>query len=275
METGIYLGLTEDRLLLYMDILGFSKIVDKNRKITMDTRDVLISNLPAFCDSILDKYLNGQGIDSDIRFLWGSDTIAVSTSIDNSRQLFEIYDDIANKFFCHGLVLRGNISIGELYHENNIWGPAFIKAVELEKTDKYPRIIISHETFDRIRAASQNDFFNYLVESEIDGYMYFDYIEYVINKSIKLGTSFLVAALKVYLKTIQVYYSDAIEDKHREKWIWYAKEMSNAIKNNANAIDEDFAASIEKGRKSFLDDIIGHEKFLRDLEPILRGERIC
>jgi len=271
-KTGIYLGLLDEQLLLFADIIGFKEIIKQNRVTRKDTQNVLMTDLTVINKHIVSKYSREQQRALGIKFIWCSDTICVSTSKENSKVILDVLDDIANLFFCSGLVLRGNITIGELYHDENIWGPAFLHAFDLEKTDKYPRIIISDDTLSVISDASHHEYFDFFVESETYGYSYFDYIEYIIKKSIKLGVSFPICALNVYIQTIQGYYLNATEEKQREKWVWYAKEISRAIRNNAKAIDDDFTATIEKGRTSLLEDIVGHERYLRDLESIVRGE---
>lgn len=50
-----------------------------------------------------------------------------------------------------GVLFRGGISVGKLVHDGNIIaGEALVKAVELEKYTKYPRIEISQEIMDLI-----------------------------------------------------------------------------------------------------------------------------
>src|SRR5260221_9308380 len=56
------------------------------------------------------------------------------------------FNGIQNMLFNKEIATRGGISIGNLYlNENKIFGSGLVKAYELEKKAKYPRILIDEE----------------------------------------------------------------------------------------------------------------------------------
>jgi len=61
--------------------------------------------------------------------------------------------------FSHGLLLRGGVAAGKFYSDETlIMGPALIKAVGLEETGNYPRILID-DSIDKVVSALINNFF--------------------------------------------------------------------------------------------------------------------
>ncbi|MDZ4752842.1 MAG: hypothetical protein SGI87_14595 [Flavobacteriales bacterium] len=100
----------------------------------------------------------------------------------------------ADLFSSRGILVRGSITIGQLYHENNeIFGPALIRAHKIEQTACYPRIVIDRELFRRY--FTSRDLVNYqhlthsidykyirpIIRREANGDRIVDYLLYVIN----------------------------------------------------------------------------------------------
>jgi hypothetical protein len=68
--------------------------------------------------------------------------------------------ELAVRLLPSGLLVRGGISKGSLYHENSIlFGPAFLEAYRLESTvANVPRIILSREAYlDVLRYSGEDD----------------------------------------------------------------------------------------------------------------------
>jgi hypothetical protein len=74
-----------------------------------------------------------------------SDCLAVSASADREgrQSLISTVDFLSHGVLSHGFLLRGGITVGDIYHRDNvIFGPAFNRAYELETAVAiHPRII--------------------------------------------------------------------------------------------------------------------------------------
>lgn len=137
----------EDRLIIYIDILGFSSFVNYTSETRVNSSDKImrINNL---LNMIKKFFADDKIIISKSRQVTSfSDLIVVSISlseIDNiDLEIAEFYYLLMNSFF-KGFLLRGSIVYGKLVHTNNIiFGPGLIDAYNKERSiAKYPRIII-------------------------------------------------------------------------------------------------------------------------------------
>lgn len=145
-----------ERYVAFVDILGFGEIVKNS------TRG---DGSPSFDDlvSVLAKMgERDQDIDDvfgdDFKFQTFSDSIIMSEKI-STGGLFQIVTavgDLAIDLLKVGLLMRGGIAKGSLYHESNVvFGPAFLEAYRLESSiANYPRIIVSRDVYADMRADS-------------------------------------------------------------------------------------------------------------------------
>lgn len=136
------------------------------------------------------------------------------------------FNTLQCSLFYKGIVIRGGISIGDLFIEGNkIFGPALIRAYKLEKKAIYPRIVVDKEIFDKKLNHKFKDFFSQLhFKQEADFYYlnYFSQIE-VINKLEKDGTikqlalsSFIEPLVMVINRGILI---DDIEVRKKYEWL--------------------------------------------------------
>lgn len=170
----------EDRIVMFLDILSFKNEIFKtisNEKEIKKIHDVL--NIVKFHD-----------FDKKREVTQFSDSIVVSFRYDNQNQLLYLLDELYSRIislFEMKIILRGAISCGKLIHtKEHIFGPAFIKAYEMEtKCAIYPRIIIDDESF-KISTKTTNFYkdgrsekdalLNYLSKDE-DDLLYLDYFK--------------------------------------------------------------------------------------------------
>ena len=167
----------------FIDILGFSKFIEieENGENTFD----LFGFVKRFCR----LFNSSNKLNVNVAFF--SDSIIMTTS--NINNLF-IPIWLAENYLKDnlGLLFRGGITYGKYYHSDNIaFGPAIIKAYELEQQAKYSRIIIDK---------------NLNVKEDINIYKDDDF--YCINLS---GTTFL-GALRDIKKTGK--YNDCQVNNH-------------------------------------------------------------
>ena len=136
-----------DRLVAFLDILGFKDaVLNRGRGVT-DVIESIDSNL----SSVLDA-MKGEGGDWYSAKLFSD---CMSISCDNfGNNLYYMLNEISNLQFSlatQGLFVRGAITYGPHFeNERIIFSEALIRAYELEQKANYPRIIISDSVLDLI-----------------------------------------------------------------------------------------------------------------------------
>lgn len=139
-----------NHLVAFLDILGFSSLCMKSERDKDSLRN--LEEIYSICEEIPKKFQNRIG-KQFIKTIIVSDSIMLSLEITNMKPTLE---ECANFFLACGQVqfqlalkgywLRGGISYGKLYVNESkklLFGPAFIKAVHLEKNiAKFPRIAV-------------------------------------------------------------------------------------------------------------------------------------
>ena len=179
----------EDRIVAFIDVLGFSYMVGKSANDLARLRHLT---------SALDEFHNlmweweGDVSYSSFAFTQFSDSIVISSLADSSdsfEMLQQVLCGIMMLASRYGILVRGGITRGPLIHDDSLLlGPAMVEAYLLEsKCAVYPRIIIdesiklafdeniehyvnNYTTFTQI--PSQDFIFN----KDVDGWWYIDYI---------------------------------------------------------------------------------------------------
>lgn len=134
-----------NHIVAFIDILGFKSIVEESStdKAVFDTILNSLKTLEQHVEYNAGKAAHRQSVFKMTQF---SDSIVISRPNTEDALFFMIMDlnFLQNVLAKSGVLIRGGVSYGSLYHENNIcFGPAFVKAYELEsKHAIYPRIII-------------------------------------------------------------------------------------------------------------------------------------
>lgn len=183
--TSIY----EDRILAFVDILGFKDMVHIS---SFDPREQ--QRIKAAMDIIHSyKVLNDAGEDGGLRKLGVqvttfSDSAILSYPVNFDGGLFHVLLDLIHlqiDLSNIGVFIRGGVSIGPAHHDEvNAYGPAMIEAYGLE-SDKavYPRIILTDQTLSIGISVSQNhrnpvdmSLLNSVIRQDEDGFYYLDYL---------------------------------------------------------------------------------------------------
>jgi len=133
----------EERLILFLDFLGFRDIVRQTAK-NADSRAALLGAI-SFLSSELKR-----NDESDIGKMVTqfSDSVVVSYPVTEVSSVFTLVNDVAlaiMELAFAGYLLRGGITVGKLIHtEEYLVGPAMIKAYEMEsKRAIYPRDLLT------------------------------------------------------------------------------------------------------------------------------------
>ncbi len=182
----------ETRLIAFVDILGWTKAV---RTASRDPEQ--IQKLGLVLNTIrsqiqqskwMAKHGDADGWPGDPQVTQFSDCLTISTQADyiGKSQLVSALGFLSMSMLHQGFLLRGGLTIGELYHrECMVFGPAFLKAYELEsRCAVYPRIILDpvlseqwgqddayHEKGGRLIAHART------WRLSFDGFRFFDFLQ--------------------------------------------------------------------------------------------------
>lgn len=183
------LSIYENRILAFVDILGFKNMVQvsasnpQEQLRLMKAMDIIHSY----------KTLNDGGPDGGLR-KYGvqvttfSDSAILSYPISFDGGLFYVLLDLIHlqiDLACLGIFIRGGVSVGPAHHDEfNAFGPAMVEAYELEsKIAEYPRIILSPQTLSAGITASKEhqdpydiSLLNSIIRQDTDGFYFLDYL---------------------------------------------------------------------------------------------------
>lgn len=180
-----------ERLVAFIDILGFRDLLDRSvesEDIAENLHNALKRIMELKKENEFNSYYDYESYyESCVEISTFSDSIAISYPIDYKGGLFLILCDLAHlqlDLAQQGVLIRGGITIGQLYHKDDIiYGPAFIEAYNLEhKKAIYPRIIIEEDKlFDGIIKTKncsdielEIEYFESCLNKDEDGFFYLD-----------------------------------------------------------------------------------------------------
>lgn len=184
----------EDRLCLFIDILGFKQHIEESVK---DEAKSTVRPFTVFrihyALSAISRAMNfsleglSTGVRSSKQVTQFSDSVVVSYKLDEKSAVFDMLYDIyllQIQLIQHGILVRGAITAGKLFHDKNlVFGPALVKAAELEKLAMYPRVILNQEIIDlgKNRHAQHHSSDDEeksimsLLKQDLDGMFFIDY----------------------------------------------------------------------------------------------------
>lgn len=145
----------ENRVCLFLDILGFSEHVKQS--VDKDGKEIAqkVSEIATLLELLPLKMKTFGNINSDRQITQFSDSIVISFQLNDKNAFIQLLDDIIQivvNFILKGYLVRGGIAYGYLLHNDNIvFGPAMSSAYELEsKIAIYPRIIFDRELVEEL-----------------------------------------------------------------------------------------------------------------------------
>lgn len=227
----------QNNIVAFIDILGFKeflKVEDKAEKILE-----LLSRLKQLekGESNISMQRNGQITEFVIEpvVTCFSDNIVISLSEDHlsgfitwGHVVVEFVNRIqwmAMSALQEGLLIRGGMTIGSLYHKNGmVFGPGFIESHYLEsKVAIYPRIIAARSLVDCLRknGSGAPDYFF----QDVDGIFSLDYLTSMIprinDKEIEEVTNVIKANISKFgdVKTL----------KELAKWQWFQRSFNSSL----------------------------------------------
>ncbi len=136
----------EKRIVAFLDILGFSSMVDDSK---VDTP--LRLKLKRATEIIYESTHTNETGRCVSTF---SDSAVISYPLNRESSLFCLLIDIIHlqlKLGAIGIFIRGGISIGDCFHDGNlIFGPAMNESYQFEhEVAKWPRVVISEDTLKK------------------------------------------------------------------------------------------------------------------------------
>lgn len=152
----------ENRIVLFLDILGFKKIIEETEikgQENVDQTEFLIETIKEMKEAV-----NLTSTETTKNVTQFSDSIVVSFAENDQKEIPRLFFDLQRliaKLLARGILCRGAISYGKLYHKNDlVFGPALVDAYETEsQAALYPRIILDQSVIDVMK-------YNYSLENK-------------------------------------------------------------------------------------------------------------
>jgi hypothetical protein len=229
-------------LVTYIDILGFSELIETKKAgdISRIIRVVKEAVQP-------DRFKHNDDLIPDDEYVNFSDSSVISRPLDTPNlrpglQLFSLLCHLvraqANLIFEEGIFMRGSVTIGLAVRSwGQLFGPAIVRAYNLEKVAKNPRIIVDSNIFkvlDPMPNAWHNDKdtdkkeLRKLMRKDEDGEYFVDYLRAVSEEFndpafypvyVRRHSGLISERLKKYSKN----------DNVRSKYEWLEKYHNSTI----------------------------------------------
>src|ERR1035437_1529526 len=225
----------EQRVILFLDFLGFKEIVEKT---TTDPK-----RLAALLRAIrFVTVLKPDEADIGKQVSQFSDSVVVSYPVSETSSVFTLVYDVALLIIDladAGFLVRGAITFGLLIHADEyLVGPAMLRAYEMEsKEAKYPRVLIDPRIVKIAWKyhAPQNspkveaDYVRDLMTKDDDGKFFYDYISW---HSVVSEAGIRAGGYDTYLANIGRLVKRGLRNKDahvKEKYLWLHKRYVASI----------------------------------------------
>jgi hypothetical protein len=155
-----------------------------------------------------------------------NDTVSLRHAV---IEILNITQQLANFLILKGFLLRGGITIGQVYHENNIvFGPAHVSSYELEsQIAKYPRILASPQLVDCFNS-DKNGSTQECFAIDVDGHYYLDYLPTALIHFEQSGCYQKIIQEKI-LSLMKISASDQRALKILKKWMWFESYYQQTV----------------------------------------------
>ncbi|MGC2222333.1 MAG: hypothetical protein WA624_08180 [Methylocella sp.] len=140
----------ETRVLAFVDLLGFSKLV-----LTSPSNAEAMAKVVGVMNLLFkfeqENYELLQNHAEDVSFC--SDCVVLSGSIDRLWCVFREIGKLARQALAIGVPCRGGVATDDCYHRRGmVVGPAMVTAYRLEQAAKHPRIVLDDGTVELWKA---------------------------------------------------------------------------------------------------------------------------
>lgn len=155
-----------NHLVAFLDILGFSELTLESEN-SIECRDA-IQNIFQKCDDVRDSFSELTG-KKKIKSMVMSDSIVLalelSSPIPSPKELANFFLASGQVQYCLseiGVWIRGGIAVGPLEFDANqkqVVGPSLVNAVRLEKSARYPRVVVDPKILSAAKIQTAEEFF--------------------------------------------------------------------------------------------------------------------
>jgi hypothetical protein len=155
---GLHSSQYEQRYCAYIDILGFRELVTR-----LEDGATPIESLRELLEKVHNPPATNAGgiVQADFRAQSISDAVALSSApnVAGLGAIIHSINQLAVDLLAQGFFIRGALVKGKLYHDDKIvLGKALVRAYDLEsKTARYPRVMVTREVVDDLRAVSDSE----------------------------------------------------------------------------------------------------------------------
>ena len=222
----------EERYCAFVDILGFSDLINRLREGTTKFES-LRSLLRKIHEPIREVSLDINK--TDFRAQSISDAVALSTAANEYglSQLFYSLESLTLDLLYEGFFVRGAIVKGPLYHDDKmVFGEALVRAFKLERdTVRFPRVMIAREAVNDARLFPTSYAARHIQQAE-DGPFFMDVLKSVgeevrtesaKNPDLDASESEDLNYFVNMRNTIQRRFHEAVDNpRHFEKVQWFA-----------------------------------------------------
>lgn len=249
-ENSIYSTVYDERVVLFLDILGFGELVSVSSKeidkiVKIQQAIQTIRNVFEITQTTHERTVT--------QF---SDSIVVSFLITEKGEvafLLSKIQKLLKSLIPLGIICRGAITKGEMIHDKEfMFGPAFIEAFKLEtKSAFYPRVILIDESIIEIgvkyygyHPADDEEFEKSEIKStlskDFDGFYYVNYINEETMQEISKEGKEYVSQLADFISTRLKNYEDNPNVSQKYEWM---REKYNAL---VRELKKDTKIKVEK-----------------------------
>lgn len=236
----------EDRLVVFLDILGFKNIVQRS---TNDESLVESIKCVAEFNTKLQFATSDSNKGVNHIFPYGlqvtvfSDSIVISCPMLSGGMGYFLLCVASHCLAINrlGFFVRGGITFGKLYHSGNVcFGPAMNRAYELEsQLAIYPRVLIDAATFGYLASnishgLIQEEFkalFNYGIEDTIDYWLQLDYLSspalYQDDKNIQYKDLEIIRG-----HIIKAINDNVLNDRIEVKYCWFLDFFNKSVQKS-------------------------------------------
>ncbi|HEY8095014.1 MAG TPA: hypothetical protein VIE65_02835 [Methylobacter sp.] len=231
-------GLFEQRAVAFLDVLGFKQLVNEAEKTQagfdkLAGLDAVISNHVRWDNNRLKPEVPKE---AHPKYIFISDSIIISTpllvsieGVDGLDILAVKCTQVAQKLLEMGLIVRGGISVGSVWHSGtNIFGSAYVEAYQIEQQARHPRIMLSKKASELWRKPAR--FAHDICIPDGDSYIV------DILHAAYLRTNAAGIPMESSFAQFRAYITSNIEllpqGEARSKWIWFAKFFNEALRRH-------------------------------------------
>ncbi len=211
MESVPYMKVYEDRVVAFIDILGFSEAVNNNSQALKILKALQKIKTDVDSHPMSDEVKSFKGVfDTEISSF--SDSVVISGAGDQASIVYRDALRFASTMIKNGFLCRGAISFGELFHKDGLlFGQAFIDAYKAEVNRAiYPRIIVESDVVKLIlESVNDPEEFARMLKTDFDGEQFID-LTYINDQPEKIEE----LLTKILNQTLKSDKSKSIRQKH-------------------------------------------------------------